>query len=353
MQAVSDIKTVHIELTDKCQAQCPMCARNFNGGKTRPFIKNTEIDIENFKEWFPKDFLSQLTNFYSCGNYGDPAFARDCLEIYTYVRECNPTTRLALHTNGGMRNEKWWKELAHAIGTVNESCVIFGIDGFSGKHELYRRNTKFEKVIENMTAFINAGGRARVDSLVFEHNQDDVEHLETYLRDLGVDDVKFITTSRFYNMDKFPVYDQEGKTEYFLKPATKKPFFKITNVSMDKLVDEENLKKLVKSSVINPSCKNDKSIYVDPYGNVFPCCWLGSDYIEDLIQESLPIQKLRNIAVNSGKSIIDEIGLINLKTQNIFKTQYLFNGLEENWNSENKCLTCVKSCSTSIYDSRK
>jgi MoaA/NifB/PqqE/SkfB family radical SAM enzyme len=29
MQQVSDIKSVHIELTDKCQAQCPMCARNF------------------------------------------------------------------------------------------------------------------------------------------------------------------------------------------------------------------------------------------------------------------------------------------------------------------------------------
>ena len=148
MQPVSDIKTVHIELTDKCQAQCPMCARNYHGGATRPFIRNGDMSIEQFKEWFPKNFLQQLNNFYSCGNYGDPAFANDCLEIYSYVRECNPTVRLAIHTNGCMRNPAWWKKLAQY-----NIEVIFAVDGFKGKHELYRKNTKFDKVIENLTAF--------------------------------------------------------------------------------------------------------------------------------------------------------------------------------------------------------
>ena len=36
----STIDAIHIELTDKCQAACPMCARNYNGGIERPFIKN-------------------------------------------------------------------------------------------------------------------------------------------------------------------------------------------------------------------------------------------------------------------------------------------------------------------------
>lgn len=353
MQIVGDIKTVHIELTDKCQAQCPMCARNFNGGKVRPFIKNSEISFDKFKTWFPKEFLSQLNNFYSCGNYGDPAFAKDCLEIYSYVRDCNPATRLALHTNGGMRNADWWKKLATVIGKINQSCVVFGIDGFSGKHELYRRNTKFEKVIENMTAFIDAGGRARVDSLVFEHNQDDTEQLETFLKNLGVEDVKFISTSRFYNMNEFPVHDQDGNIEYFLKPASREQFLKPINVSMDSLILERNLKQLMSEAVINPACKKDQSIYVDPYGNVFPCCWLGSDFIEEFIEENEPIQQLRNKAVNSGKKLISDINIINLNEENITDIFSLFDGLEKNWNSEYKCLTCVKSCSSSIYDTRK
>ena len=148
MQLVSDIKTVHIELTDKCQAQCPMCARNFHGGALRPFIKGGDISINDFKQWFPKNFLAQLENFYSCGNYGDPAFAKDCLEIYEYVRNANDTTRLSLHTNGGMRNKDWWHRLAKTIGTQANSEVVFAIDGFKGKHELYRRNTNFDKIIE-------------------------------------------------------------------------------------------------------------------------------------------------------------------------------------------------------------
>jgi Predicted Fe-S oxidoreductases len=217
MQLVSNIKTVHIELTDKCQAQCPMCARNFHGGATRPFIQNTDISIEQFKKWFPTQFLSQLTNFYSCGNYGDPAFARDCLEIFQYVRESNPTARLALHTNGGMRNAAWWSKLAEALEENSE--VIFAVDGLKGKHELYRKNTKFDKVIENLKSFISAGGNARVDSLVFKHNENDVDELQDFLVDLGVKHINFFSTQRFYEMQKFEVHDNDGNIEYHLEPA--------------------------------------------------------------------------------------------------------------------------------------
>jgi MoaA/NifB/PqqE/SkfB family radical SAM enzyme len=228
MQQVKQIKSVHIELTDKCQAQCPMCARNYHGGATRPFIQNRDISIDQFKKWFSPEFLKQLTNFYSCGNYGDPAFAKDCLEIYSYVRDHNPSTRLALHTNGGMRNTEWWSNLANAIGNVSNSEVIFAVDGFKGKHELYRKNTNFDKVIENLKAFINAGGSARVDSLVFKHNEDDVTQLEKFLLELGVNRVNFISTKRFYEMPEFKVQGVNGNYEYSLFPAQSISFKKNT-----------------------------------------------------------------------------------------------------------------------------
>ena len=100
------ISAIHIELTDKCQAACPMCARNHSGGSERPFIKNTEITFANFKQWFPVSFLSGVNNFYSCGNYGDPVFATDCFDIYEHVRNSSPNSRLAIHTNGSLRNSR-------------------------------------------------------------------------------------------------------------------------------------------------------------------------------------------------------------------------------------------------------
>jgi hypothetical protein len=46
------ITNLHIELTDKCQASCPMCGRNNNGGAERPFVGQHDITIEQFKQWF-------------------------------------------------------------------------------------------------------------------------------------------------------------------------------------------------------------------------------------------------------------------------------------------------------------
>ena len=81
-----NVKSLHLELTNKCQASCPMCARNYNGGSEREYLQLTEITLEKFKEWFPKEFLLRLDNIYACGNYGDPIIAQDCLEIFEYIR---------------------------------------------------------------------------------------------------------------------------------------------------------------------------------------------------------------------------------------------------------------------------
>ena len=346
MQNVADIKTVHIELTDKCQAQCPMCARNFHGGATRPFIRNGDISIEQFKEWFPRDFLAQLNNFYSCGNYGDPCFAINCLEIYSYVRECNPTARLGIHTNGGMRNPAWWAKLAqHNID------VIFAVDGFKGKHELYRKNTKFDKVIENLKAFIDAGGNASVDSLVFAHNEHEVDELEKYLLDLGVQKVNFVSTTRFYEMKEYEVHDNNGNVEYTISPAQTERFKKTPSKSLTALLDKSYRDASLEQSIITPKCETENGIYVDPYGDIFPCCWLGGDYLEQPIQEVLPIHELRNLSVENTKQVLADVGIPNCKDSVLSKNTTLFEKLSNYWNGADKCMTCSRQCSNLMYES--
>ena len=344
MQQISDIRTVHIELTDKCQAQCPMCARNYHGGKTRPFIRNGDISIEQFKEWFPSTFLSQLDNFYSCGNYGDPAFAKDCLKIYSYVRECNPTVRLAIHTNGGMRNPEWWTKLAQY-----NIEVIFAVDGFKGKHELYRKNTKFDKVIENLKAFINAGGNARVDSLVFAHNEHEVNELETYLLNIGVKSVNFVSTTRFYEMKEYEVHDNDGNIEYTISPAQTSKFRKTPSKSLSSLLDKTYRDAVIFQSTITPRCISDAGIYVDPYGDIFPCCWLGGDYLEQPIKEVLPIHTLRNLSVENTKEVLKSVGVPNCNSGILGTKAVLFELLDKFWNGKDKCMTCARQCSKLMY----
>lgn len=35
-----DLKQVHLEITTRCQASCPMCSRNYHGGLDNPNLKS-------------------------------------------------------------------------------------------------------------------------------------------------------------------------------------------------------------------------------------------------------------------------------------------------------------------------
>lgn len=347
----SQVQSIHIELTDKCQAACPMCARNNSGGSDRPFIKNTEVTFADFKKWFPTTFLSQLNNFYSCGNYGDPVFANDCFEIYEYVRNASPDARLAIHTNGSLRKPTWWTDLAKVMGKNGE--VVFAVDGFKGKHELYRRNTDFDKVIENIKAYVNAGGVAKVDSLVFKHNEHEVDQLEKFLLDIGVQSVNFKSTKRFYNMTEFEVFNRKDEYEYSLHPAETSRFKQEVKIPLENFLNNKFIEKVVEQSVITPQCVTKKELYIDSQGNIFPCCWIGSDYLEHPLDEKLIIHKLRNITVANSKEMMNKITVPNLHAANIeqiMAQEGLWQELESYWQGKNKCMTCVKSCSNQLYD---
>jgi MoaA/NifB/PqqE/SkfB family radical SAM enzyme len=53
----NDIKTLHLEVTDKCNAACPMCARNINGGEDNPQLPEVELTAIDVETMFPVDFV--------------------------------------------------------------------------------------------------------------------------------------------------------------------------------------------------------------------------------------------------------------------------------------------------------
>ena len=71
MYKYDQIKYVHLEVTSKCQAHCPLCPRNIQGRMLNPFVSLNEITLQQFKQWFPKDFIKQLDQLSMCGNLGD------------------------------------------------------------------------------------------------------------------------------------------------------------------------------------------------------------------------------------------------------------------------------------------
>ena len=139
----SDLKTIHIELTTNCQAKCPMCSRNIHSGIENPLLKIVGWTLEDFKTIINKEVLETVDRIYFCGNFGDPLLNDNLIEICKYAKETSPKTAIGIHTNGSLRNAKWWADLAQSL--PQDHCVYFALDGLEDTHKLYRVGTDWNK----------------------------------------------------------------------------------------------------------------------------------------------------------------------------------------------------------------
>ena len=139
------ITGLHLELTTKCNAACPMCNRNFKG-KVRNKLKMTELTLEDCQNILNIDFLKQLKLISMCGVFGDPINNKELLEILDYIYSVNPNIVINIYTNGSLYDKTWWQNLAKKL---KKGRVIFGIDGLEGVSEMHRCKTNFNKVIDN------------------------------------------------------------------------------------------------------------------------------------------------------------------------------------------------------------
>jgi len=122
MYKYEEIKSIHLELTEKCQASCPMCIRTGN-----KLLTNSELSIQDIKNIFPKEFIKELKNITLCGNFGEPIVAKDCIEIVEYFKYTNPKIQISINTNAGARNSDFWIDLASLLDD-GHSYIVFGID---------------------------------------------------------------------------------------------------------------------------------------------------------------------------------------------------------------------------------
>ena len=173
MYKYQDIKQIHLEITQKCQAACPMCDRNMNGKGINPHIDLSELTIEDIENMFSPEFIAQLDSMYMCGNLGDPIIATDTLKVFQYFRKHNEHMWLSMNTNGGAQPTAWWAGLAHTFD--RKGAVIFSVDGLKDTNHIYRQGVNWDIVERSMRAFVAGGGRARWDFLIFEHNEHQVD----------------------------------------------------------------------------------------------------------------------------------------------------------------------------------
>ncbi|MBC6414925.1 MAG: hypothetical protein GDA46_00820 [Bdellovibrionales bacterium] len=273
-----DIKTIHLEISSKCNASCPMCARNICGGAVNPYLPLTELSLQDIKVIFPVNFLRQLNRIYMCGNHGDPIIAKDTLDIFKFFREKNSSLNLSLFTNGSAQSEDWWKELGFVLNSAH-----FSIDGLEDTNSIYRRGTDFKKIMQNAKSFITGGGKAVWDYIVFQHNEHQVSQAREMAEDMGFHRFVVKKTGRFYSNQKSKVktkqviLNKKKEIEGYLK-IPKNPKYKNRSLQReDELIQKYgSLEKYLNQTQIFCKVSQEKSLYVSSEAFVFPCCWTAN-----------------------------------------------------------------------------
>lgn len=318
----NELSQMHIELTNACNAACPMCVRFYNNSPlVRPDLEIGQITLEKFKKYFPPEIIKKCNLILFCGVHGDPCVAKDMFEICQYIDSVSNTTAVRVNTNGGMRKSEWWAKLGelfskHPWGTQSHWSVTFSIDGLEDTNHLYRRNVNWNLLIENVKSFINAGGTAVWDYLIFKHNEHQIDQAKQYSIDLGFKEFvpkKALGVDNGRQLKKMPVLDKQGKLEYVIEAP-----IKIKNRNLENPEGEEplryyefdvnnyrnlkenksigkNFQEQVESVYENRISKEDnsrynnckikckskvwsggKEIFVDNFGRVMPCCYIGT-----------------------------------------------------------------------------
>jgi len=322
-----DIRSLHLEISTRCNAACPECPRNFHGVDIIDTYPVTDMTLLQAKTIFTPQFLQQIDNVLINGNYGDFITARDGLAIVEYFKETNPKLRIEISTNASGR-PNWWTRLGELGVTVD-----FRIDGLADTHHLYRQYTDFNLILENAKKFISAGGRAVWAWIPFDHNVHQRESAETLANDMGF--AHFWVADAGRNVG--PVFNREGKLSHVLGDYRDSTDFDELYAQHVYYTDlpEITLTETVTKPIIDCHAKNNNEIYITATGEVYPCCWLGF-YPRNNTGNPSNVQ-LRKILENNNAN---EIGIENAINW--------FIKIEESWKidsiKEGRIYSCNETC---------
>ena len=350
MYRYEDIETVHLEITQKCQAACPMCDRNENGGVDNKHITNAELSLEDCQTIFPDDFISRLKTMYMCGNLGDPIVAKDTLEVFDYFRSHNQTMWLSMNTNAGAKSPEWWRELAKVFN--NSGAVIFSVDGLKDTNHLYRQNVVWENVERNMRAFIDAGGRARWDYIIFGHNEHQVEEAEALAESWGVERFQKKKSARFFTAgsERKEVHQARNRKGEQTQAIAEPVKTENKNLALQKTQEIEktygSMKDYYDRCGIKCKVAEEKNIFITAEGLLMPCCWTAGrmykwwhkDYRVEQIWDHI-----KKAGDKQGISVIENT------IEDVMNGRLLL-GIESSWNlpsiEQGKLGVCAMKCGT-------
>ena len=233
---LQDIEFIDLALTSKCNIRCALCQKTLvHKGK----VPSIDIDIDVLKtKVFTRERTKQYKKVICCGSFGDPMVYKHIDEFIEHMVDVGPHLNLQFNTNGSMRNIEWWAKLGKKFRDI-DYWVQFGLDGSSEEtYKRYRVGGNFNKVMENMFAYVVNGGKAIWQFIIFDYNEHQVESTQEFCEALGI---------RFQPVMSYK-YNEE-----FGRPKKYEIGYELGSM--------------------NCRAINEKSVYIDERGYLTPCCF--------------------------------------------------------------------------------
>lgn len=258
------MKQLHVEASTYCNARCPLCPRSLYGYKVEGVYPEVHLSVQKFKDALER--FPEREYVYFNGHLGDPMMNPNIVELVK-LTGC----RTAVTTNGSIGSRQSWEDLAK-----NNVEVRFSIDGLEDTNHIYRQDVQWNKVMDRVKWFIDAGGVAIWKWIAFKHNVHQEEETRALAKTLGF--VRFDASNQGRNYG--PALDREGNITHWILPADGS--LEPGNYDVPdgiKRYRETHQNFEVEDKVYDINCLHlrDKDSYINAKGEVSPCCFHGYD----------------------------------------------------------------------------
>jgi len=273
MAVYDEISHVEFELNTICNSFCPICIRYTTQSVVNPetgerddqlFLNpnarlNEVLDFSHIEKIFSDPLISNRVRVDMIGTAGEPVAHPRFLDIVNKILELRPNASFNIHTNGGVRNEKFFTALGNIMKISGHSRVCFSLDGLEDTNGIYRIGVDFNKAIRNLKAYIATGARATWQMVIFDWNKHQLDDVKNYAIELGCDE--FETRE---NVDDVGI-------EMAMAAAKNK-------INKNKYAEVRSLDTAQKPFEIQPfdriedQCFSKGNIFISSDGRLYPCC---------------------------------------------------------------------------------
>ncbi len=267
---VKNTVNIELELTSQCEVNCIACARNINGFVNKHF--------DQWEKLIRNDLNAiNLQGITFTSNWGDPLDHPKFLEILELLLECYPDIKVQITSSLHYGNEDFYYKLASILTQFQDAKIITNIYGTGDLHCIFRRNSDFEKVKVATTILAKNNTKVYWKFPIFKFNREDVDNIYDEAEACGVCNLEAIS---FSNNSKYNhlINQTDGKADsLWLLPPEDPEYDFVENWGNHGFVQ------LTRNKKFDGNCESmyRKSVWIDPWGGVWPCYGLGKFSMEN------------------------------------------------------------------------